>query len=248
MFGAILPAIGSLFGAGAGVSTALGIGGALLDGASDRSDQRSAESFSSAQAAENRAFQERMSSTAWQRGMEDMRAAGLNPMLAISQGPANTPSGATAQFPGNISAQSSSARASIIGAEASAMQANTAADVGSATVSKIKQEIVNLGSVNEQVKAIVLNLGQEYQNLVKEGYNKTEVGNQIRATVETLRAQVPQIQTQTWLNEAREALAKMETRLKGLDVSAAESFGNFGREFQQYAPIIELLKFILIKR
>ena len=42
MFGAILPAIGSLFGAGAGVSTALGIGGALLDGASDRSDQRSA--------------------------------------------------------------------------------------------------------------------------------------------------------------------------------------------------------------
>lgn len=39
---------------------------------------------------------EMMSNTAWQRGVSDMRKAGINPMLAVSQGGASSPVGSAA--------------------------------------------------------------------------------------------------------------------------------------------------------
>lgn len=59
------------------------------------------------QADTNRAWQEKMSNTAYQRMVQDLNAAGLSPMLAYSKGAAPTPSGST----GSASAGGSSIEA-----------------------------------------------------------------------------------------------------------------------------------------
>lgn len=57
-------------------------------------------SFNAAEAQKNRDYQTEMSNSAYQRAVADMKAAGLNPSLVISQGGASAPSGSTAHSGG----------------------------------------------------------------------------------------------------------------------------------------------------
>lgn len=76
--------------------------GSIMQGVYNQISQNATMNYNSAEAEKSRAWSEKMSNTSYQRAVEDMRKAGLNPILAYTQGGASTP--ASAQ--GTVSAQS----------------------------------------------------------------------------------------------------------------------------------------------
>ena len=78
------------------------VGGAILSGAASYIGGSEANKANAREALKNREFQYNMSSTAHQRQVNDLRAAGLNPILSANSG-ASTPSGAQANIQDAVS-------------------------------------------------------------------------------------------------------------------------------------------------
>jgi hypothetical protein len=86
----------------------------LFTGATDIAGAKIQADMQQQVAQEQMNFQRDMSNTAWQRGVKDMKAAGINPLLSFSQGPASSPPGAMAQVPNILGGAVSSALQAVL--------------------------------------------------------------------------------------------------------------------------------------
>ncbi|QCQ84613.1 DNA pilot protein [Blackfly microvirus SF02] len=175
--------------------------------------QLEAENFNAAQSSLNRQFQENMSNTAYQRATADMKAAGINPMVAYQQGGASSPAGSQAGI-GALGGPNASSGAASSGAASSGPAHSS--PLGAPGVAQTQSYAAALGSAFEYARTkadVDLKSTQEDNIEAQTGQSKalTKVAeaqvDTVRAQAERERAQARDYDKSVWERGERQRVA-----------------------------------------
>lgn len=157
--------------------------------------------FNRDEAQKNRDYQTYMSNTSYQRAVQDLKAAGLNPMLAYSQGGSSTPSGSAAS--GGMASGSAPVTSAAQASSASGPSASGPA--ASAAPRRFPSETA--------VAAIqARSIASQIDNIDADTANKQAQADQIRAETELTRERTPNTKADTALKEEQTHVARQEAR------------------------------------
>lgn len=223
----------------------IGAGASLLSGVLGYKGEKQSNETNLQTAREQMQFQERMSNTAYQRAVSDMKAAGLNPMLAYTQGGASSPAGAAQPVGNALAAGVSSAKQ------------------GANTVLAVQQVRSNQAQI-EQVRAMTDKIRSETLDnqlhsarlaaevgLTKERTN-SEFAGQMRTAVEADRGRVDtklrelQLSRDTDTFSADVARRKAESSLTQMEIPKSKAEASFyeglGKANPYLAMLLQLIK------
>jgi len=158
------------------------------------------QAFNAQEAEKSRSYQTQMSNTAYTRAVQDMKNAGLNPMLTVTQGGASTPSGATA-----TGAAASGAHGAI--SSNRAVNPPTMGNSMTAAVSGASQfaDIANKLEQNELLKAQIHQTDTQSDYTRARYFNELDLNPGIKKQVDKMMAEIGLMNQQARLSSATEA-------------------------------------------